>query len=116
MHVLDASRVIGVLSDLLDGDRRVRLDAENRADQERLRVLHAEKGRKPLLSLARRAREPDADRLARSKTSRCPAFTGSRVVEEEISTLRRYIDWTFFFHAWELKGRYPGDPRRPGEG
>ena len=31
-------------------------------------------------------------------------------------TLREYVDWTFFFHAWELKGRYPGDPRRSGEG
>ena len=51
VHVLDASRVVGVVSDLLDPERRVRLDAENRADQERLRDLHAEKERKPLLPL-----------------------------------------------------------------
>jgi 5-methyltetrahydrofolate--homocysteine methyltransferase len=114
VHVLDASRVVGVVGDLLDGDRRKRLDAENRADQERLRALHAEKGRKPLLSLreARERRTPidwHEDDLA------APPFTGSRVVEEDVATLRRYVDWSFFFHAWELKGRYPAildDPEK----
>jgi 5-methyltetrahydrofolate--homocysteine methyltransferase len=106
LHVLDASRVIGVLSDLLDRERRERLDAENRAEQERLRLLHAEKGRKPLLSLveARGRRTPiewHEEDLA------IPAFLGSRLIEEDISALRDYIDWTFFFHAWELKGRFP---------
>jgi 5-methyltetrahydrofolate--homocysteine methyltransferase len=106
VHVLDASRVIGVLSDLMDGDRRDRLDAENRADQERLRVLHAEKGRKPLLSLAEaRGRRTPIDWHEEDLAP--PAFLGTRVVEEDISVLRRYVDWTFFFHAWELKGRFP---------
>jgi 5-methyltetrahydrofolate--homocysteine methyltransferase len=114
VHVLDASRVVGVVGDLLDGARRARLDAENRADQDRLRALHAEKGRKPLLPLreARTRRTPidwHADDLA-------PApFTGARVVDEDVATLREYIDWTFFFHAWELKGRYPAildDPEK----
>jgi 5-methyltetrahydrofolate--homocysteine methyltransferase len=114
VHVLDASRVVGVVGDLLDGDRRARLDAENRVDQERLRALHAEKGRKPLLPLreARTRRTPidwHEDDLA------APPFTGARVVEEDVATLRRYVDWTFFFHAWELKGRYPAildDPEK----
>jgi 5-methyltetrahydrofolate--homocysteine methyltransferase len=114
LHVLDASRVIGVVGDLLDDDRRVRLDTENRADQERLRALHAERGRKPLLSLreARTRRTP----IDWHEEDLAPApFTGSRVVEEDIGVLRRYIDWTFFFHAWELKGRYPAildDPEK----
>jgi 5-methyltetrahydrofolate--homocysteine methyltransferase len=114
LHVLDASRVVGIVGDLLDGVRRARLDAENRADQERLRALHAEKGRKPMLSLreARTRRTPiewHAEDLA------APGFIGVRVAEEEIQTLRRYVDWTFFFHAWELKGRYPAildDPEK----
>ena len=114
LHVLDASRVVGVVGDLLDGDRRVRLDAENRIEQERLRALHAERGRKPLLSLreARTRRTPidwHVEDLA------VPAFTGSRLVQEDITTLRGYVDWTFFFHAWELKGRYPAildDPEK----
>ncbi|MET0561774.1 MAG: vitamin B12 dependent-methionine synthase activation domain-containing protein, partial [Gaiellaceae bacterium] len=114
VHVLDASRVVGVVADLLDTDRRARLDAENRVDQDRLRALHAEKGRKPLLSLreARTRRTPidwHADDLA------VPPFTDARLVEEDVQTLRDYIDWTFFFHAWELKGRYPAildDPEK----
>ena len=98
----------------LDGDRRQRLDAENRADQERLRALHAEKGRKPLLSLReartrRTAIDWHEDDLA------APPFTGLRLVEEPVATLREYVDWSFFFHAWELKGRYPAildDPEK----
>src|SRR5207253_386485 len=51
VHVLDASRVVGVVSDLLEPARRAALDDENRKLQERLRVQHAEKSRKPLLTL-----------------------------------------------------------------
>src|SRR5262249_60679338 len=47
VHVLDASRVVGVVSDLLDGTRRARPDDENRGLQERARAQHAEKGRQP---------------------------------------------------------------------
>jgi 5-methyltetrahydrofolate--homocysteine methyltransferase len=106
VHVLDASRVVGVVGDLLDADRRVRLDTENRAEQERLRALHADKGRKPLLPLpeARANRTPIEWHL---EDLAVPAFTGTRIVEADISVLRGYVDWTFFFHAWELKGRYP---------
>ena len=114
VHVLDASRVVRVVGDLLDGDRRALLDEANRADQERLRALHADKGRKPLLAIeeARGNRTPidwHEEDLA------VPAFTGSRLIEAEIATLRGYVDWTFFFHAWELKGRYPAildDPKQ----
>jgi len=52
LHVLDASRVVGVVSDLLEPERRSRLDRENRVAQERLRDLHGERERKPLLPLA----------------------------------------------------------------
>jgi 5-methyltetrahydrofolate--homocysteine methyltransferase len=104
VHVLDASRVVRVVSDLLDPVRRKRLDEENRVDQERLRDLHAEKERKPLLPLAR-ARE-NRHRVAFDNLP-VPEFTGRRVVEPELAVLREYIDWQFFFHAWELKGRFP---------
>src|SRR5688572_6389685 len=56
LHVLDASRVVGVVSHLLDPGRRAELDRENRETQERLRVQHAERERKPLLPI-RAARE-----------------------------------------------------------
>jgi 5-methyltetrahydrofolate--homocysteine methyltransferase len=110
VHVLDASRVVRVVSDLLDTERRVRLDAENRADQERLRDLHAEKERKPLLPLAR-ARE-NRQRVAFDDLP-VPEFTGRRLVEPELATLREYVDWQFFFHAWELKGKFPAILEQP---
>ena len=85
-------------------ERRERLDAENRLDQERLRDLHAEKERKPLLPLER-ARE-NRHRVAFDDLPE-PEFTGRREVEADLATLRDYIDWQFFFHAWELKGKFP---------
>jgi 5-methyltetrahydrofolate--homocysteine methyltransferase len=104
LHVLDASRVVGVVSKLLDPLGRADLDRENREAQSRLRELHEEKERKPLLPIeearANREQLEFADLAA-------PDFTGSRLVEADLETLREYIDWTFFFHAWELKGRYP---------
>jgi 5-methyltetrahydrofolate--homocysteine methyltransferase len=114
VHVLDASRVVDVVNALLDEDRRETLDADNRADQERLRLVHAEKQRKPLLPLqqARANRTPidwEADGLAAAP------FTGTRASSPSVAELRGYIDWSFFFHAWELKGRFPAildDPRQ----
>src|SRR5437588_12443576 len=110
LHVLDASRVVGVVSDLLDPERRRRLDAENRDDQERLRDQYAERERKPLLPIeearANRQQLPFDDLPT-------PAFTGTRVLEPELATLREYIDWQFFFHAWELKGKFPAILEQP---
>ncbi|HEY3576976.1 MAG TPA: methionine synthase, partial [Gaiellaceae bacterium] len=110
VHVLDASRVVRVVSDLLDAERRARLDVENRADQNRLRDLHAEKERKPLLPLAR-ARE-NRQRVSFDDLS-VPEFTGRRLVEPDLATLREYVDWQFFFHAWELKGKFPAILEQP---
>jgi 5-methyltetrahydrofolate--homocysteine methyltransferase len=114
VHVLDASRVVGVLNTLLDPDGRAALDADNRADQQRLRTLHDEKQRKPLLPLAaaRANRTPidwQADDLVEAP------FVGTREAAPAIAELRGHIDWTFFFHTWELKGRFPAildDPRQ----
>jgi 5-methyltetrahydrofolate--homocysteine methyltransferase len=110
LHVLDASRVVGVVSDLLDPVRRERLDDENRDLQERLREQYAEKERKPLLPIEEA--RANAQRVSFDDV-RAPAFTGRRLVEPELETLVRYIDWQFFFHAWELKGKYPAILERP---
>ncbi len=115
VHVVDASRVVGVVSDLLDPERRSVLDRENRAEQERLRALHAEREAQPLLPyrVALERRTPivwDPEDLP------APPFTGTRVVEPSIAELRPYIDWTFFFTAWELKGRYPQILEHPKHG
>ena len=43
-----------------------------------------------------------------------PSFTGARMVEPDLETILRYIDWQFFFHAWELKGKFPALLEQPG--
>jgi 5-methyltetrahydrofolate--homocysteine methyltransferase len=104
VHVLDASRVVGVVSALLDPDRRTVFEQENVDLQDRLRQQHAERGRKPLVPLAKARANRHAvsfDALA------APPFTGAHAVEPDLATLRDYIDWQFFFHAWEIKGRFP---------
>jgi 5-methyltetrahydrofolate--homocysteine methyltransferase len=110
IHVLDASRVVGVVSDLLSDDRAAVLDAANRADQEQLREQHEKAQRRPLLTLeqarANRERVPYGDLPV-------PAFTGIRTVQPDLATLREMIDWQFFFLAWELKGKYPAILRQP---
>ena len=106
VHVTDASRVVGIVSDLLDPDRRAKLDQVNREDQDRLRRLHAEREAQPLLPY-RVAAERRTPIVWRQEDLPEPAFIGARVIEPDLAALRTYIDWTFFFSAWELKGRYP---------
>ena len=104
VHVLDASRVAGVVSDLLDSDRAQALAVSNRADQERLREQHENARQRPLLTIGQARANPDRvpfDDLP------VPAFTGVRTVQPDLATLRGMIDWQFFFLAWELKGKYP---------
>jgi 5-methyltetrahydrofolate--homocysteine methyltransferase len=110
VHVLDASRVVGVVSDLLDPVRSARLDEANRVDQERLRAEHAGKQRRPLLPLwqAQANKEKVSfDDLA------VPSFTGTRLVQPDLRRLRELVDWQFFFLAWELKGKYPAILEQP---
>jgi 5-methyltetrahydrofolate--homocysteine methyltransferase len=106
VHVVDASRVVGVVSALLDPERTRAFDGENRALQERLRDQHAERERTPLVPY-RVALERRTPIEWRPEDVSAPAFTGARIVEPSIDDLRPFIDWTFFFTAWELKGSYP---------
>jgi 5-methyltetrahydrofolate--homocysteine methyltransferase len=110
VHVLDASRVVGVMSDLLDPDRAVRFDQANRSEQERLRHQHATRQQRALVPIeqARANRE----RLSFEDLP-VPAFTGSRLVEPDLGVLREFIDWQFFFTAWELRGKYPAILEQP---
>ncbi len=110
VHVLDASRVVGVVSDLLEPTRAAVLDQANRADQERLRREYADKQRRPLLPLW----QAQANRAQVSFDSLdTPGFTGTAIVEPDLRRLRELIDWQFFFLAWELKGRYPAILEQP---
>jgi 5-methyltetrahydrofolate--homocysteine methyltransferase len=115
VHVIDASRVVGVVSSLLDPDRKAKLDTENRELQERLRLQHAEREKTPLLPL-RLAIENRTPIEWKAENISTPDFTGTRMVEPSIGELRPYIDWTFFFTVWELKGRFPQIFEHPKHG
>jgi 5-methyltetrahydrofolate--homocysteine methyltransferase len=106
VHVVDASRVVGVASKLLDADRRIAFDEENRELQSRLRAQHEERQRTPLLPL-RLAAERRPPITWRAEDVAPAPFTGTRIAEPTIAELRDLIDWTFFFTAWELKGSFP---------
>jgi len=110
VHVLDASRVVGVVSDLLDPTRRAALDVANRAEQERLRGVYEEKERRPLLTLA--AARANRQALAYDDLP-VPVFTGTRPLEPSLEELVGLVDWQFFFHAWELKGKFPAILEQP---
>jgi 5-methyltetrahydrofolate--homocysteine methyltransferase len=107
VHVLDASRAVGVVATLLDARQRGAFDEQNRQEQARIRDVHAGKAARPLASLA----AADAGRLRiewRQADVPTPAFLGRRVLEDfPLEELVRYVDWRFFFTAWELPGRFP---------
>ncbi|GAA0217200.1 methionine synthase [Actinomadura nitritigenes] len=110
VHVLDASRVVGVVSNLLDPERAQALAVSNAEEQQRLREQHEKKQRAPMLTIrqARANRETvPFDDLP------VPAFTGVRTLEPRLEELRAMIDWQFFFLAWELKGKYPAILEQP---
>ncbi|MEV4670696.1 methionine synthase [Actinomadura sp. NPDC049382] len=104
VHVLDASRVVGVVSDLLDEDRAAALDAANREEQARLREQHEKKQRRPMLTIERARENREKVDFSDLPT---PDFTGVRIVQPDLTAIREMIDWQFFFLAWELKGKYP---------
>jgi 5-methyltetrahydrofolate--homocysteine methyltransferase len=119
VHVLDASRAVGVVNALLNEQLKSDFDKKTRADYERLRREHAAKteGKKLLTFEQARANRMPID--WRNYVPPKPEFMGVRVYGAEkisitVRDLIEYIDWSPFFHAWELRGRYPAifdDPK-----
>jgi len=105
VHVLDASRVVDVVSSLLSDTERPRFEQENRAQQGTLREQYSARRERPLLSYEAALK----NRLKTDWTAPplAPDFTGRRLLEVPLGELVPFIDWTFFFAAWELKGRFP---------
>ncbi len=116
VHVLDASRVVDVVSNLLSAERRAAFDRSNREDQEDIRDRYKARSERPLLSYDR-AR---ANRLQYDwddHESATPSFVGRKYLNDvPLSELAKFIDWTYFFSAWELKGRFPGILEHPQYG
>ncbi|MGC2648573.1 MAG: vitamin B12 dependent-methionine synthase activation domain-containing protein, partial [Candidatus Sulfotelmatobacter sp.] len=115
VHILDASRAVPVTTSLLSDDGKAAFVAQHRADYEALRKAHsAPKLTVVSLEAARKRRTPIEWRAEDLPT---PAFTGVRVLDNfPLATLRDYIDWTPFFHTWELKGVYPRIFEHPAHG
>jgi 5-methyltetrahydrofolate--homocysteine methyltransferase len=130
VHVLDASRAVGVVNSLLNEGSRAEFDAKTRDDYAQLRAAHAAKTQKKQLLTLKEARANRTPIDWSSYVPPKPEFLGVRVYESEgakdstrgarasrkisVRTLAEYIDWSPFFHAWELRGRYPAifeDPK-----
>jgi 5-methyltetrahydrofolate--homocysteine methyltransferase len=108
VHVLDASRVVNVVSALLSNEQKPAFLADIATKQERQRVEFGERqNRRPLLSLATaRSRKPVFD--WRTTDIPRPEFLGPRVFNPvPLADIVHFIDWGPFFSAWELHGRYP---------
>ncbi len=115
VHVLDASRAVDVVSNLISHEHRPGYAAKNRALQEETRHKYANRTAKPLVPYAK-ARANHLKTDWENLEIPVPWFVGRRVVEPSIDELIPYIDWTFFFTAWELKGRVPAIFEHPQYG
>ena len=123
VHVLDASRAVGVVTNLLSDELKGDFDAKTRAEYARLRDEHASKSREKKLVTLEQARANGAPIDWSSYTPPKTEFLGTRVYASDLvpgsaasvppgrlitlSDLVPFIDWSPFFHTWELRGRYP---------
>ena len=116
VHVLDASRAVGVATTLVSDTGRDSYVAGVAADYEAVREARANKGQNELLPIAEaRARQFPTDLALKAPPAAKP---GVHVFDDwNLADLRQYIDWTPFFRAWELAGTYPAilDDRIVGE-
>jgi 5-methyltetrahydrofolate--homocysteine methyltransferase len=114
VHVKDASRSVQIVSSLLSGDKEF-VDSV-KAEYKELQAVHSAKKPKEYHSLAdarANAFKPEWNESLVYK----PAFTGIKLFDDySLAELRKYIDWTFFFLAWEFKGRYPAILDDPNQG
>jgi len=107
IHVLDASRAVGVVGNLMNTTQKPAFVQQIKDDYGRMRDLHRERGTKPLLTID----QARANRLVTNWADLdipSPAFVGVRTISDvPLSELTPFIDWSPFFHTWELRGRYP---------
>jgi len=106
VHVLDASRAVPVTTSLLSDENRSAFVEQHFAEYAAVRKSHSAPRQKVVsLEIARPRRTPIE---WRAEDIPQPAFTGLRVLDNfPLATLREFIDWSPFFHTWELKGVYP---------
>ncbi len=107
VHVLDASRAVGVASSLMSEEKRPSFVAGVKAEYETLREAHARKGQHKLFTLAQ-ARGNHLKIDWADYQPPAPNLKGVKVFEDyDLAEIRKYIDWMPFFQVWELAGKYP---------
>jgi 5-methyltetrahydrofolate--homocysteine methyltransferase len=106
IHVLDASRAVGVAGTLVSDTMADKFVTDTRAEYEHIRIARAGKTAKPLATLEEaRANSFEIDEALKPAA---PVKPGVHVYDDwDLADLRNYIDWTPFFRAWELHGNYP---------
>jgi 5-methyltetrahydrofolate--homocysteine methyltransferase len=106
VHVLDASRAVGVASTLVSDTIRDEFVKKTAEDYEAVRVARANKGQNDLLPLAKARANPFVADMALKPGA--PLKPGVHIFRDwDLGDLRGLIDWTPFFRAWELAGNYP---------
>lgn len=106
VHVLDASRAVGVATTLVSETIRDDYVAKIAAEYEQVRVARAGRGQSELLPLEKaRDNAFEADMSLKPGKPRMPGV--HEFLDWDLNDLRKYIDWTPFFRAWELAGNYP---------
>ena len=107
IHVSDASRAVGIVSSLLNAEDKPALVAQTQARYQRMRESRKDGPPKPRLSIAEaRAAALKLDWDAYERPA--PTYSGVRTFDDiDLATLARYIDWTPYFSAWDLAGKYP---------
>lgn len=116
IHVRDASKVIGVAGKLLSETEKGNFINSTNEEYERLKQKHAnntsDKRYIKLSDARKRAYVVDSDYKPEA-----PDFIGVKTINDiDLSIVRKYIDWTFFFHAWKLNGKYPAILKDPVKG
>jgi len=106
--VKDASRAVGVAQKLISEDMKADFVKELSEDYEQVRINHAGRRQKTNWASLKQARDNKVKIDWNSSDIGTPAFTGVKVFDDySLAEIQEYIDWTPFFFAWELKGRYP---------
>src|SRR5579859_5205170 len=106
VHVLDASRAVPVTTSLLSQDGKEQFVVQHRAEYEAIRRSHSAPRQQVVSLPTARARRTPIE--WRAEDLPVPEFIGVRALDNfPLATLREFIDWTPFFHTWELKGVYP---------
>ena len=103
VHVLDASRSVPVTTSLISEEHRASFVAQNETRHDEMRAKYGQKKAREILSLSD-ARSNGA-KLDFSEIAK-PSQLGAQTITPDLEELRRYIDWSPFFHTWELRGRW----------